>query len=1084
MTSLKRPGLRRVSVYAVVFLHTSTILPLFTERAEADDKVDFDREIRPLLSEHCFPCHGPDEEKRKGDLRLDTAEGLFAPLEDEDGFAVVSGAPDESAVYARLVTDKKRKLMPPPKFNKPLSAENIQRVRRWIQEGAQWKKHWAFVKPRQTTVPQLSDTRWPRNQIDSFILARLEEEGLTPSPEADKATAIRRVSFDLTGLPPTSAEVDAFLLDNASGAYERVVDRLLDSPHYGEHMARYWLDAARYGDTHGLHLDNLRKIWPYRDWVIAAFNRNMPFDQFTIEQLAGDLLPEATDEQRIATGFSRCNVTTSEGGVIPEEYQVHYTVDRVATMSTVWMGVSMGCVRCHEHKFDPFAMKDFYQLYAFFNSLDGPVMDGNKPLPLPILRTLPSSSRESLAELEPRLVAAKEKVAARHLAVAGELLAWEESQRSRGEETSFLPSAGLVGHWPFEERVGDTVLCAVGGVPPARLCGAGLSDGKLGKACKVGESGYVDLGDTADFDVDAAFSFGAWVRFDPGDAGGTVISRRGDDDAQRGYELVVTSDRILLRFVHRWPRNALEAEFKKELAPQSWHYLLVTYDGSGRAAGVQLYLNGESNPLKVRKDTLNDTIHTNASLRVGFGGSDGNSDGSSDGSSDGGFEGLVDEVRIYDRVLSRDEARDLVCDDAIRTVLATVGDDRKPEQQERLRSYYLTNFDRSYRELNVTLESLERQRRRIEIEGAIETLTWKDSPEPKPAYVLLRGEYDKPGERVYRDTPAAFPPLPRKPEGEMPTRLDLARWLVSPEHPLTSRVTVNRFWQQYFGTGIVKTSEDFGSQGEQPSHPELLDWLAVEFQSRGWNVKQLQKLIVMSATYRQSSRWTNALGARDPENRLLARGPRFRLDAEAIRDNALAVSGLLIREMGGPSVRPYQPPGIWEAVGYTDSNTANYVRDSGDALYRRSLYTFWKRTAPPPSMVAFDAPSRENCSVRRSRTNTPMAALTLMNDEQFVEASRVLAARVLSDGGDTDELRGTYAFRLVTARRPDRDELETLLYVYRNNLSRFEVNTEAAEALIHVGESAPSATSDASRLAAWTIVGSLLFNLDETITKG
>ncbi len=788
--------------------------------------VDFARQIRPIPAEKCFPCHGLDAEKRKGDLRLDTAEGLFAEV--DDGFAVVRGDPEASVLYQRVVHESPRQRMPPSKWKKELSRDEIELVRKWIEEGAAWEQHWSLVPLVAPRVPAARAASGDGNEIDAFIRARLEKEGLSPSPEADRTTLIRRVSLDLTGLPPAPEEVDAFLADGSEDAYERVVDHLLGSTHYGEHMARYWLDAARYGDTHGLHLDNLRQIWPYRDWVIEAFNANMRFDQFTIEQLAGDLLPDATVEQRTATGFCRANVTTSEGGVIPEEYDVHYTVDRVATMSTVWMGISMGCVRCHEHKFDPFEMKDFYQLYAFFNSLDGPVMDDNAPLPAPVLKAPNRANRPKIAALETEIEALRQSI---------------ESAAA---------------------------------------------------------------------------------------AAGTDAATAGTDAA---------------------------------------------------AAGT-----------------------------------------------------------------------DTVAGDAC--------------------------------QMSAALAGLEKERRRLETEGAIETLVWKDAASPRPAHILIRGEYDKPGERVERDMPAALPPLPATMEGRTPTRLDLARWLVSPEHPLTARVTVNRFWQQYFGVGIVETTEDFGSQGAQPTHPGLLDWLAVEFRESDWDVKRLQKLIVMSKTYRQSAAVTPELLARDPANRLLARGPRFRLDVEVIRDSALAVSGLLVRRIGGPGVRPYQPPGIWEAVGYTDSNTVKYTRDSGEALYRRSVYTFWKRTAPPPSMVAFDAPSRETCTVRRSRTNTPLAALTLMNDEQFVEASRNLAQRVIREGGATPPERASYAFRAVTSRRPSQEELETVIEILATHRARYESDREAAGKLIRVGDSEPPDAIDESLLAAWTMTCNLLLNLDEFVTKG
>jgi hypothetical protein len=841
----------------VVALLSSTALLSPVLAAEA---VDFGRTIRPLLAEKCFQCHGLDAENRETDLRLDTKEGLFSEV-DSGGIAVVPGDPSKSVVYQRLVVEDEDQRMPPAD-SKQLTLEEIDLVKNWIESGATWQQHWSLVAPQRPTAPKVSDAAWPRNELDHFVMARLDREGLKPSPAADKLTLLRRATLDLTGLPPTLEEAENFLADQSEQAYERVVDRLLKSPHYGEHMGRYWLDAARYGDTHGLHLDNFRQIWPYRDWVIKAFNANMSFDQFTIEQLAGDLLPNATLDQKIATGFNRCNVTTSEGGVIPQEYYVHYTNDRVATTSTVWMGISMGCVTCHEHKFDPFVMKDFYQLFAFFNSLDGPVMDGNRQDTAPVVKIATAQQESELSSLDKRI-----------------------------------------------SELSNVMTSLIAEVDQAQL--------KWEAQLRAGAAAKPDLPD----------------------------------------EIVKLA----------------------QIAPQ----------------------------------------------------------------------------------------------------------ERNDDQQKKIRDHYRHHVSTHEPLVHAREELVSLQKRRTELDKLLPTtLVWKETAEPKPAHILTRGAYDKKGEQVYRNTPAALPPLQPLPEGSTPTRLHLARWLVSPEHPLTARVTVNRFWQQYFGIGIVETTEDFGSQGAPPSHPQLLDWLAVDFRESGWDVKRLQKMIVMSATYRQSSRVAPGMVERDAANRLLARGPRFRVDAEVIRDTALAISGLLVPKIGGPSVKPYQPPGIWNAVGYTDSNTAKFTRDSGDALYRRSMYTFWKRTAPPPTMSTLDAPSRENCTVRRSRTNTPLAALALMNDEQFVEASRAFAQLAMTAGGETEEERATYAFRLALTRQPSDAELAVLLDVYRSNLARFQADKETATKLINIGESKPDENLDPSELAAWTMIGNLILNLDETVTKG
>ncbi len=1065
-TFLTSRGICRLGIFVACL---SLCFPLVTSPARGEP-IDFGQDVRPLFSDKCFACHGPNEDSREGGFRLDVKDSAFGEA-DSGERPIVAGDPDSSELYVRIVSDDEFMIMPPEETNKEFTKEETERIRKWIEQGASWNEHWAYAVPNRPSLPEVRDQAWPQNSIDRFILARLEKEGVTPSREADRATLIRRVTFDLTGLPPTLEEIETFLADSSPQAYEKLVDRLLQSPHYGEHMGRYWLDAARYGDTHGLHLDNVRQIWPYREWVITAFNNNMPFDQFSIEQLAGDLLPDATADQKIATGFNRCNVTTSEGGAIDAEYHVHYTIDRVSTMSTVWMGASMGCVTCHDHKFDPFDMKDFYQLFAFFNSLNGPVMDGNKPLPPPIIRMPNPANQPRIDELAALIPELKKKLDARSEVASEEFAAWLKSQEEQGEKDALLPQAGLIGYWPFDEAEGDVVECPLDSVSPGTLRGAQRADGKVGRACKTAANEFVDLGDLANFERSDAFSYGAWVNAQPGNSG-AVISRMNDAEKHRGFDLYVAGDRAIAHIIHSWSGNAIKVETKDTLKLNEWQHLLITYDGSSKASGVTIYINGKASPPVVRNDNLTDTIKTTVTLQVGR-----RTPGAP-------FNGLVDEVRVYNRVLSASEAAALAGGGEIRAILATVSKDRTPQQQQTLRTHFLANHDMPYQQLSAELTAREREKRKLEAEGQIESLIWEDSAKPKPAFILMRGQYDKPGEPVTRNTPSALPPLPPKPDGEIPTRLDLARWLLAPEHPLTSRVTVNRFWQQYFGVGIVKTAGDFGSQGSPPSHPQLLDWLAVDFRESGWDVKRLQKLIVMSATYRQSSRIPSGATPQDADNRLLSRGPRFRLDAEVIRDTALTLSGLLVRKIGGQSVKPYQPPGIWKAVGYTDSNTANFKRESGEALYRRSLYTFWKRTAPPPTLVTLDAPSRETCTVRRSRTNTPQAALALMNDEQFVEASRHFAQRMTTQGGKTDADRASYAFRLATARQPQAKELEVLLDVYKATLAKFEADKEAAKKLINVGESKPDETLDPSQLAAWTVVANLILNLDETITKG
>ncbi|MCP4853235.1 MAG: DUF1553 domain-containing protein [Fuerstiella sp.] len=1014
--------------------------------AAQEEKVNFGRQIRPLLAEKCFACHGLDGETRSTEFRMDTKDGLFAPLE-SGGVAIVPGDLDASIIYQRLTTDDMDAHMPPVDAEKQFSKNEIDLVRRWIKQGAEWQQHWAWVAPER---PQLSD-KASRNAIDHFVQGRLRKEGLKESSEADRVTLIRRVTFDLTGLPPTAGEIDNFLADTSPNAYEKVVDRLLKSPNYGEQMGRYWLDVARYGDTHGLHLDNFREMWPYRDWVINAFNKNMPFDQFTIEQLAGDLLPDATIDQRVATGFNRCNVTTSEGGAISEEYHVHYTVDRVATMSTVWLGVSMGCVTCHEHKFDPYEMKDFYQLYAFFNSLDGPVMDGNKKDTAPVLKIANDAQKTEMAELKRLIAELSKTTTAPDAAVDQAQAEWEtqlresivsepkwlvlspETSTSSGgatldkqEDESILVSGENPAKevYEFVAQVDSNGLTAVRleGLLHPSLTAAGA--GRSSNSNVVLSEFEAEVASTVEPDKWEKITFTrAWADHEQPD-GDFKIGNAIDGKAETGW--------------------AIAGHQRKENRTA----IFVADAPFGHEEGTRL-------KLRLRHESVY-SQHQFGRIRLA----------------------VTDAVEIP-------QLGSKTVPQEIADLLKTEPEQRNAEQQNTIRDHYRNNVSTDETLVKNRTDLAAKRKRQTELDKSLPTtLVWKELAEPKPAHILIRGAYDKKGEQVYRNTPAALPPLAPLGDGETPTRLHLAQWLVSPDHPLTSRVTVNRFWQQYFGVGIVQTAEDFGSQGSPPSHPELLDWLAVDFQENGWDVKRLQKLIVMSATYRQSSQVPKDVRSLDPDNRLLSRGPRFRFDAEMIRDNALSLSGLLIDRIGGPSVKPYQPPGIWFAVAYTDSDTARFKRDSGEALYRRSMYTFWKRTAPPPTMVTFDAPSRETCSVRRSRTNTPLAALALMNDEQFIEAARGVGQRIMKEGGSTEEDRAAFAFRLVTARRPGDAELAVVLKVYRTALAAYVANEKATTELLTVGDSGPDSSLTASQLAAWTMVANMLLNLDETITKG
>jgi mono/diheme cytochrome c family protein len=1034
-----------LALICAVLLLSSPVLGL----AADGTAVDYNRDIRPILADNCYTCHGPDAKQRKARLRLDTEEGALAEL--RHGRAIVPGKSAESRLIARITAADPEDRMPPATSGKKLAPEQIELLRRWIDEGAVWQGHWAFVPPVRPELPAVRHEGFVRNPIDRFILARLEQEGLRPSPPADRSILIRRLTFDLTGLPPSPAEVDAFLADLAPGAYERLVKRLLDSPRYGEHMARYWLDVARYGDTHGLHLDNERALWKYREWVIDAFNRNEPFDRFTVEQLAGDLLPEPTLEQRIATGFNRCNVTTGEGGSIDDEVRVRYAVDRTEVMATVFLGLTAGCAACHDHKFDPISQKEFYQLYAFFNNAADAPMDGNALAPPPIVRVPAPEQSAELAHLDERIAAVRAQIA-------------EELGKVEYAEPTELTGGVVIE--PGDVVIEPTDYVWIDDAPPPGAKPQGDTPWEL-----VGRPEHPVLSGEKSMRRSAR---GQSQHFFEGATPGLKI---GEGDRLFAHVYLVADDlpaTIMLQFNDgSWEHRAFWGEdsipFGQSGTPSRLHLGPLPPPGEW----VRLEVDAAKVGL-VPGAVLNGWAFTQKGGTVYWDRAGSFTRTPQDGSS---FESLA-RWEAYEKAQSKSSLPKPVLE-AIR-----LEPDKRTSKQRKL---ILDHFvEHVYEKTRPIFEPLQRERdelvkRRGEVDAAIPvSMVMADQPAPRESFLLIRGQYDRPGEKVTPGVPEALPPLP---EDAPPNRLGLARWLVDPGHPLTARVSVNRFWQQYFGRGLVKTTEDFGSQGEWPSHPELLDWLAVELIESGWDVKHLQRLIVDSAAYRQSSAVTPELLERDPENVLLARGPRFRLDAEMVRDASLFISGQLVEQIGGKSVKPYQPAGIWEAIGFVGSNTREYKRDAGEALYRRSMYTFWKRTAPPPSLMAFDAPSRETCTARRARTNTPLQALILMNDEQYVEASRHLALRMM-EGGATARERLAHGFRLTTARRPDPGELEVLEGILERHLAHYRANEEAAGKLLEVGESKlPDGERDAAEVAAFTLMANLLLNLDETITK-
>ncbi len=1019
-------------------------LVLLVANVRADgDAISFNRDIRPILSKNCFACHGFDEKERKGKLRLDTAEGASQ--------AITPGNPSGSEVWLRLTSDDEDEVMPPPDSHKSLTANEKQTIKKWIEQGARYEAHWSFLPPVKPPVPQLEGATTVANPIDAFLQERLAKLNIKPAELAPKDTLIRRVTLDLTGLPPTAPEVAAFVADASPDAYSRLVDDLLKRPTHGEHMARYWLDLARYADTHGLHLDNERTMWPYRDWVVRAFNQNLPFDQFTRWQLAGDLLEKPDREQLIASGFNRCNVTTSEGGSIDAEWVYRYAVDRTSTAMEVWMGLTGGCAVCHDHKFDPLSTREYYSLYSFFHSAADPAMDGNKVDTPPILRLTKPEDEARIAELDKKIAAIDAKISTAIAAI---------QYTDPATLTPPPPPAKQETVW-FEDVFPPGAKPEASGGAPLQLIKKG--DGEI-------YSGNQSLRRTAKDTVAQDFY-----------AGGPsfVVPKNGEIFAHCFLDPVDPPQAVMVQFhVGGWKHRAIWGDQEKidfgkpgttekvamGALPKTGEWVRLAFDATklGLKAGT-----------KVDGFAFTQYSGTVTWDRLGVA-------ATTDPAKDSTWSWQVWKKENQGK---RNEA----LPDGLRELVRA----KKPEtwtseEAEKVYKHWLANFYAGARDAlsPLDLEKAPFLAEKTAIEKATPiTFVMADMPKPRESFVMLRGAYDAPGEKVSRGVPSFLPPLPEKSADRDYNRLDLANWLVSGTHPLTSRVAVNRLWQQFFGTGLVETSGDFGSQGTPPSHPELLEWLAVQFVEDGWDIRQFVKRIVMSHAYRQSSKTSPELIELDPGNRLLARSPRIRLDAEVLRDQALAVSGLLVPEIGGKGVNPYQPPNIWEPVGFGNSNTRYYKQGTGKDLYRRSLYTFFKRTAPPPFMSTFDAPNREQSCTIRGRSNTPLQALQLMNDFQHVEAARNLAQRILKEGGATADERIKWAWQVVTSRWPEADELQVARNSLEQHHNRYRSDEVAAKELISYGESKADPSCSPAELAAYTLLANLILNLDETVSK-
>ncbi len=1109
-------------------------------------KLEFNRDIRPILSDKCFICHGPDSAKRAAGLRLDQRDAATAK---RDGArAIVPHNSSKSEVYRRINSTDPDEQMPPPTSSLKLSLAEIEVLKRWIDQGAEYQPHWSFIPPKGVVPPITRQSAGSRNPIDSFIRTRLDREGFHAATDAEKTTLIRRVSFDLIGLPPSSAEVEEFVADVTEDAYERLVDRLLASPRYGERMAANWLDAARYADTNGYQTDGPRFMWRWRDWVIDAFNQNQPFDEFSIDQLAGDLIearsqhatrdvsgatsslhdPATANARMIATGFNRNHRGNAEGGIIPEEFRIEYVVDRVETTSTVWLGLTIGCARCHDHKYDPINQREFYQLFAFFNQVPEPgkyIRNGNS---MPYLPAPTMDQQRRLETLQQESTAAESTWNLMQPAVRAGMNSLAAKIREQGEQIDWSLRKGLESHVALDgnnqierpvvplkpvpvknvesqttsayARVDEKLACVWRGAAPD------FAKGRIGQAANLDGQRWIEAPEIADFGDDESFAISCWVK--PKESGAmTILAKMDHDNASRGYELRREANgRLQVLFSGRILDDLIRVETEEVLPADQWSHIFVSYDGSSAARGVGVRVNGTAAKLTVLIDLLSNPIKVKPPLCIGGGGSA------------KPFVGQIDELRCYRGQLTTEAAISLAEGDSISEIAARpVENQNRRSSIEKFSEFYLAEH---------ALENERRARQNLYdarsrylayLATIPTTMVMADQANPRETRMLKRGEYDKPGDLVEAAIPSSLLPPPSKTTdaGEVSRldRLDLARWLVTPGNPLTSRVTVNRLWQSLFGVGLVKTAEDFGTQGETPTHPELLDWLAVEFNGRNqegtkiendppkhqpivghsksekipstWNLKHILRQMVTSATYRQSSQFPEELGQRDPDNRWLARGPRFRLPAEMIRDAALATSGLLVESLGGPSVKPYQPPGLWEELSAdtVPGPFSIYVQDHGANLYRRGVYTFRRRTAPPPALAIFDSSPREACRVSLPRTNTPLQALNLMNDVAFIEAARVLAERAIKLGGASAPSRLEWAVRRILSRSPSDRELPVLVEGYERRRKAYQEHPQQVEQFLALGETPRDQSIDPTELAAYTATMSVIFNTDEAVVK-
>ena len=1016
---------------------------------------DFASQIKPILANHCWSCHGPDEQSRKADLRLDRRDDAISAK------SIVPGNVAESLLAERIESTDPDSVMPPPETKKPLTLEQRQLLKDWINSGAKYSKHWSFAPPEKTSLANngLAKPMW--QHIDQQVALTLRAHGLIPSDLANRETLLRRVSLDLTGLPPTLEELDAFLKDTSDDAFEKAVDRLLQSDAYAERMASQWLDLSRYADTNGYNNDEDRQMWPWRDWVINAYRANMPYDQFLTEQLAGDLLPNANLQQQVATGFLRNQGHNTEGGIIQEEYRVEYVADRVHTVATVFLGLSMQCARCHDHKIDPITQAEYYRFFSLVNNLEEKQASySNFVGAEPFVRVPTAEQIESKKQLITQLDQFKSQLQTKEQHIEQTWATWVKANSDQVIEATLgttqkdyvdFEENNLSATQQIWEKSDQLIFVA----------------GKQGTAVSIDNGKHLTSKQLGKLQSDRPFSISLWVNV-PSLGSMAILSRMDEAMNFRGYDMLLVNGKIEVHLVDTWPSNAIKISSQQTIAPNQWHHLTLTYDGSKKAAGANLYIDGKPVKFDIPNNNLTGSLETDKPFHLGL------------REKSLPFTGSIDELRIFDGVLSAVDIESLaqvqVPEPKLTWVRNPLGE-LSEDQRNLAKSWTREKIDPEHGKLQSQAVALEKKIASVD-QAAPAVMVMREMNPPRETFILKRGQYDQPTTKVEPGIPESL----RVDGIDQPiNRLQLAKWLTHPKNPLTARVAVNRLWEQCFGVGIVRTSEDFGGSGEYPSNPELLDMLAMEFIESQWDVRAMLKQIVLSKTYRQASRMTPELKLKDPENRYFARGPRHRLSAETIRDNALAISGLLVRKVGGPSVKPYQPAGLWEDV--TVERRGKYVADTGEGLFRRGMYTFWKRTCPPPAMVSFDAPNREVCVARRSRTNTPLQALVLLNDPTYIEAARVFASDVLKSGGNDQLARLNYAYRKALARDIRPEEVPAMQELLELARSDFAEDANRVDAYLSVGTVGISGETPKLELAVWTVACSAILNLDETITK-